>query len=51
MGETMNIRLTFEKKEYLCIKYTSLKRDEEILLSFFVGVLIQRFISIKTIIC
>ena len=28
----MNKRPTFEKKEYLCIKYPSLKRDEEILL-------------------
>lgn len=51
MGETMNKRPTFEKKEYLCIIYPSLKRDEEILLSFFAGVLIQRFTSIKPIIC
>lgn len=36
----MNKRLTFEKKEYLCIKYPSLKRDEEVLLSFFASVLI-----------
>ena len=47
----MNKHLTFEKKEYFCIKQPLLKRDEEILLSFFAGVLIQRFTSIKTIIC